>query len=261
MRRVLTGYATSFNRRNKRDGHLFQNRFKSTVVDEERYFLGLVRYIHLNPLRARMVEDLNALGMFSWSGHSVLMGKKKLGVQDVDAVLGRFGGTTREARRELLNFMGAPEAKGEQKTFKGGGLVRSAGGIDALQEMAAKEKWAHDERILGSGEFVEAVLQRAAPEVPIVHGSPEKRVAQLEKLVAAVSEKSGIQMAELTGGGRRRDLVRLRQAICYVAVRHIGLPATIVGRMLQVSNVSVLSGIEKGETVWTELGMSLADLN
>ncbi len=57
MRRLLTGYAISFNRRHKRHGHLFQNRYKSFLCEEDTYLLELVRYIHLNPLRSGMVQD------------------------------------------------------------------------------------------------------------------------------------------------------------------------------------------------------------
>jgi hypothetical protein len=62
MRSLLTGYAGAFNRRYRRSGHVFQNRYKSVVCDEEVYFLELVRYLHLNPLRARTVADLEGLG-------------------------------------------------------------------------------------------------------------------------------------------------------------------------------------------------------
>ena len=75
MRRLMTGYAVTFNLRHRRAGHLFQNRYKSVVCEEDTYLLELTRYIHLNPLRARLVEDLNALDKYPWSGHSVLMGK------------------------------------------------------------------------------------------------------------------------------------------------------------------------------------------
>jgi putative transposase len=151
MRRLLTAYATSFNRRHKRDGHLFQNRFKSTVVDEERYFLALVRYIHLNPLRARILENMDTLKSYPWCGHSVLMGKSKLACMDTDAVLGRFGAKAGAARRELIKFMTAEDAGKEGRIFKGGGLVRSAGRMKALREISQKERWAYDERILGTG--------------------------------------------------------------------------------------------------------------
>jgi REP element-mobilizing transposase RayT len=60
MRRFLTGYAVSYNLRHRRHGHLFQNRYKSIVCDGERYFTELVRYIHLNPLRVKLVADLKA---------------------------------------------------------------------------------------------------------------------------------------------------------------------------------------------------------
>ena len=62
MRSVLTGYAMYFNRRNRRHGHLFQNRYKSIIVDDEQYFAALARYIHLNPVRVRLVESVDALG-------------------------------------------------------------------------------------------------------------------------------------------------------------------------------------------------------
>ena len=64
MRRVLTGYAGAFNRRHHRHGYLFQNRYKSILCQDEPYLLELVRYIHLNPLRAKIVPDLAALDRY-----------------------------------------------------------------------------------------------------------------------------------------------------------------------------------------------------
>jgi len=83
MRRLLTGYAMSYNRRHQRHGHLFQNRYKSILCQEDTYLLELVRYIHLNPLRAGIVEDLRALDRFHFAGHSVIMGKRMNSWQDV----------------------------------------------------------------------------------------------------------------------------------------------------------------------------------
>jgi putative transposase len=76
MRRLLTGYAVSFNRRHRRYGHLFQNRFKSILCQEDLYLKELVGYIHLNPLRARLVAELKELAKYPYAGHSVLMGKQ-----------------------------------------------------------------------------------------------------------------------------------------------------------------------------------------
>ena len=75
MRRLLTGYAVTYNLRHSRHGHLFQNRYHSIVCDEDVYFQELVRYIHLNPLRATLVEDLSDLDRYPWRGHLVVKGK------------------------------------------------------------------------------------------------------------------------------------------------------------------------------------------
>ena len=58
VQRVNVSYAAYFNRKRRRRGHLFQGRFKSILVDADEYLKHLSRYIHLNPLRAKMVEQL-----------------------------------------------------------------------------------------------------------------------------------------------------------------------------------------------------------
>ena len=77
MRRLMTGYAVTFNHRHRRAGHLFQNRYKSVVCEEDPYLLELIRYIHLNPLRAGLVNDLKELDKYLWSGHSAILGRRK----------------------------------------------------------------------------------------------------------------------------------------------------------------------------------------
>ena len=69
MRRLLTGYVVSFNRRHKRHGQLFQNRYKSIICQEDIYLKELVRYIHLNPLRAKVVSDISDFNKYDYSGH------------------------------------------------------------------------------------------------------------------------------------------------------------------------------------------------
>ena len=76
MQRWVGSDASAFNRRYARAGHLFQNRFKSIVVDEEQYLLELVRYIHLNPVRARLPVSMEELDSYPWTGHAVLLGRR-----------------------------------------------------------------------------------------------------------------------------------------------------------------------------------------
>ncbi|MFH1380151.1 MAG: transposase [bacterium] len=65
MRSLLTGYALYFNNRHRRSGHLFQNRYKSTLCDGDAYLKALVRYIHLNPIKANLVKNIDTLDNFS----------------------------------------------------------------------------------------------------------------------------------------------------------------------------------------------------
>ena len=99
MRRLLTGYVGRFNRRHKRYGPLFQNRFKSIVCQEDAYLQELVRYIHLNPLRAGIVSDLKGLNSYQYCGHGVLMGKMACEWQETGYVLGYFGKRILDARK------------------------------------------------------------------------------------------------------------------------------------------------------------------
>ncbi len=111
MSRILTGYAVSFNRRYKRSGHLFQYRFKSILVEEEPYLLQLVRYIHLNPLRGSVVNTVEDLDKYLWSGHAVLLGLVTCSWQDCEYILTRFGGTITAAREAYRSFVAAGVAE------------------------------------------------------------------------------------------------------------------------------------------------------
>ncbi len=120
MRSLLPGYVGSFNQRHRRSGHLLHNRYKSIVCEEEPYFLELVRYIHLNPLRARIVRNLRELARYPYSGHTALVGKGKYRWQDTGAVLGQFGANLRGARRKYEIFVADGVSQGRRAELQGG---------------------------------------------------------------------------------------------------------------------------------------------
>ena len=119
MKRLLTSYAQYFNRRHKRCGHLFQNRYKSILCEEEPYFLELLRYIHLNPLRGGILTELEILKTYQYSGHSTLMGTMSYEWQDQDCVLNCFGKRSSAARREYEKFVGAGIHQGHRNDLVG----------------------------------------------------------------------------------------------------------------------------------------------
>ncbi len=128
MRRLLTGYAVSFNRRHRRHGHLFQNRYKSILCQEDVYLKELIRHIHLNPLRAKIVVDLKQLDTYAFCGHSALMCKVKRSWQEVNEVLAWFAPKRRQAKKRYRSFLEKGIQLGRRKDLTGGGLLRSAGG-------------------------------------------------------------------------------------------------------------------------------------
>ena len=249
MRRLLTGYAQQFNRRHRRHGHLFQNRYKSFLCQEDAYLLELVRYIHLNPLRANVVRDLKALGRYEWGGHSVLMGQVQCEWQDTDYVLRLFDKNVAGARKAYTAFVARGQHQGRQPNLVGGGLIRSLGGWAALkghQNDGTRIKG--DERILGDSDFVEKVLKQANEELAqrtLLQASGPK-LAQLIKKVATFYQ---IDDAELKTASKARQVSLARSILCYLAVRKLLFSCAEVARVLQISPSAVSKAVTKGHAL------------
>ena len=131
MRRFLTGYAQAYNRRHQRHGHLFQNRYKSIECEEDRYFVELLRYIHLNPLRARLVRTLSELERYPWSGHGVVLGEVAGSWQEREWVLSWFGKTADSAIQAYREFVAEGVGQERRPELVGGGQSAEAGGEDS----------------------------------------------------------------------------------------------------------------------------------
>jgi REP-associated tyrosine transposase len=268
MRRLLTGYATAFNLRHKRSGHLLQNRYWSKVVDEEAYFLGLIRYIHLNPVRARLVSSVEALSSYKWTGHAALMGKADYKFQDTNEVLSRFGKRVSKSRQGLVEFMSSPEAKDERWIFQGGGLVRSMGHKPTIEEAisrkqkskSSQERQSYDERILGDGKFVEAVLEHQEEKVLVPNSSQAQRDRQIQELIKIVAEHAALDVSELVGRGKRKAIAQVRWAIAWIAMRKLGMTATDIGRAFKMDPTSFGKRASRGEKVLADLGIEVNDV-
>src|SRR5512139_2132182 len=153
----------AFNRRYHRGGHLFHNRYKSSVVEDDPYLLELVRYLHLNPLRAELVAEVRTLERFPWTGHSALLGRVARPWQDTTTILGQFGPTRARAIRAYRAFVAEGIPHGRRPDLQGGGLLRSHGGWAAVAALRrGREAYQGDERILGSSAFVEGYRRAAA---------------------------------------------------------------------------------------------------
>ncbi|MGB5750189.1 MAG: transposase [Desulfobacterales bacterium] len=245
MRRLLTGYAVSYNRRHRRWGHLFQNRYKSIVCDEDAYFTELVRYIHLNPLRARLVKSISELDRYRWSGHGVLMGKIKNDWQDRNYVLKWFGQKQGGAKTAYRNYIKKGMDQGRRPELVGGGLIRSLGGWSAVKALRRSgERELSDDRILGSGDFVEQIIKEA--ETKIKYQLPDLEQSQrIDELIIELCENEKVSIEEIKGGSRRREASRVRARIAIGLVKTHGVALAEVARHLGVSTSAVSKIIKR----------------
>jgi REP element-mobilizing transposase RayT len=239
MRKLLTGYAINFNLRYRRRGHLFQNRYKSIVCEDDPYLLELTRYIHLNALRAGLVEDLKALGGYPWTGHSAIMGKVKRPWQDTQTVLGYFGRFRKEAISRYEDFVWQGVGQGRRPELVGGGLVRSAGGWSEVLSLRHKGmRMASDERILGGGSFVERLMEEAQEREKETLRL-RRQVRGLGDLAKELADAEGITLERLRSGDRTRRVSRARRLFCRTVVEGMGYPAAEVARYLGITTSGV----------------------
>ncbi len=254
MRRLLTGYAQQFNRRHKRHGQLFQNRYKSILCEEDPYLLELVRYIHLNPVRAGLAKDLRQLRSYRYSGHAVIVDTMRHEWQDRDYVLGFFGKTEGQARRNYVSFVAKGVKLARRPDLVGGGLIRSAGGWSALKaNRLVGIRMKGDERILGSGEFVEEVLERADEELE-QSTRLRSQGLDLETLVVRVADYYSIDINDLTTGSRERAIVRARSVFCFLAVRKLKVSGTEVALKMNITQSAVSKSVIRGQSMLREEG-------
>ena len=238
MRKLLTGYVVNFNLRHKRYGHLFQNRYKSIVCEEDPYLLELTRYIHLNPLRVGIVGDMKELNRYRWTGHSAIMGRVKRDWQDIEAVLAYFG-KGRKAVEKYEQYVREGISYGRRPELVGGGLIRTLGGWSQVVSFRRKGiKIASDERILGGNEFIQRLMSEAEKrEKETLRLS--RKVPDLSTLERGIVKGEEIETSELHSGIRKRAIVRVRRIFCQLAIGKMGYSGAEVARFLGVTTSAV----------------------
>ena len=259
MRRLLTGYAGYFNRRHRRHGHLFQNRYKSILCQEESYFRELVRYIHLNPLRAKLVEEIKALDKYPYSGHSAVLGSVRRDWQQVDYLLAFFGKTKSAARRAYLHFVKKGVSQGRRHELTGGGLVRSLGGWTAFRALSGSSvRIKGDERTLGDSDFVETVLREADEQLERRY-QLQTRGFDLEQVAERVAQVLDIPLEIVWEKSRRPQVAVARSLLCYWASKELGMSMTNLAKRLNLTQPAISIAARRGEKIAVENQYMLID--
>ncbi|ABA89032.1 transposase of ISPca5, Y1_Tnp domain-containing [Syntrophotalea carbinolica DSM 2380] len=239
MRRLLTGYAVYFNLRHNRSGHLFQNRYKSIVCEEETYFLELIRYIHLNPLRAGLVSDLDELERYPWCGHQAILGNAHVSGHSVEAVLAHFGRQMDLSRDLYRRFVADGSGMGDQPHLVGKLSKRQESQTDAV---------VFDNRVLGSSGFIETLSEQND-----LKGRLQDRKS-LEELQRIIEDFFRVKPGGLGQRGRQDTISSARAVYCFLAVAKLRYSGVEVGKRLGICGSSVSRAARRGKELFQSKG-------
>lgn len=179
MQNLCSRYTRWVNWRLNRIGHLFHGRYKAVIIEADSYLTQLVGYIHLNPVRARMVERCED---YEWSSHRTYVGASLIPWLTTQTVLSQFSEITDVARRLFQDFVAANSGEGHRAEFHG------ANGFDS--------------RIFGEDRFVDEVLYKA-------EARPLKK-ADIHFVLATVGKLYEIEIEDLSKPGQDRRLSEAR---------------------------------------------------
>jgi len=221
MQGLHQSYTQGYNRRYGAVGHVFQGRYQAILCDRDTYLLALVRYIHLNPVRAGLVSDPEA---YPWSGHREYCGPPSTGLLDCDVVLRMLSSRRGVARKQYQAFVHADLEAGSRPEYY---RVR-------------------DQRILGDDDFMSQVeAQQSERDRP---AAPRRTAAEL---LAVVARATGVPPARIAGRDRAVETVRARrlflQAGAVAAVPGRDLARTVGRDPAFVSRATRMSGEERSQ--------------
>jgi REP element-mobilizing transposase RayT len=241
MRPVNSRYAKYFNKKCRRRGYLFQGRYKSIITQDQGYLEELIRYVHLNPVRAGICRNIKELETYQWCGHSVLTGRKRCSFQTTDTVLRRFGQTDKSARSQYIKFI-----QDGMKTEDGGRIAKLIRECNRGVERESRPGcW-----VIGDREFVVAALKKNERRLRIK--STVRDRWSIEKVLKAVADEHNLKSSDLMRRSRLSAVSRCRKTFAYICCDVLGFSVEDVAAFLRISGPAVSWAKEKGRGLVTE---------
>jgi REP element-mobilizing transposase RayT len=188
MRFLASRYARFLNRKTQRPGHLFERRYRAILVQKDEYLIELLRYIHLNPVRATMVVDP---ADYQWSSHNAYLRLTHMDWLTVDHLAAVFGTGVQNARLAYINFMT------DQPSDATLHLLRN--GVP------------DDDRLLGDDEWVKSLLGNS---------NSIDRYRNLDDIVHDACQRHEVTEIMLASRSRSRRNSCVRAEIALAAVEH-----------------------------------------
>jgi putative transposase len=219
MQRLQSAYTGYFNRKHKKVGHLFQGRYKGILVDRDAYLLELIRYIHLNPIRAKLERKV---GVYPWTGHSQYLGtaKENLARVEVEKVLPMFAKTVKQAGKAYQQFVLEGISQGHREDLydlRGGHML---GGEDFEAHIHEK-----------------VLKRKAEPRL--------KLKVTISRIWEALKEREKLK-EEPTGWKRSRWMAEA----AYLAIEGRGETQTKVAEFFKVEPTTINKGMKRLREEW-----------
>lgn len=232
MQGLQQSYTMYFHKKYKTVGHLFQGRYKAILCHKETYLLRLLRYIHLNPVRKKIVkypED------YLWNSHRNYLGLANQHFVNKEFILKMFSENDSAAVKLYSQFIQEDLNEGHQ---------------DKYYEVI-------DQRILGDSEFVEEINKitenRGEEKNKIKDRAPKKflltKATSLPEILNVVSEITSISSISITGCSRDRCVAYGRALVVFVAARYAGIKHKVIAEFLNKDASSITCMIRKIEGI------------
>lgn len=209
MQNLTFRYTKWLNWRLNRVGHIFQGRYKAILIDVDSYFLELVAYIHLNPVRAGMVakpED------YEWSSHRAYCGVEKIPWLNQDYLLSLFSADYIHACRLYSDYVLERHSDGHREEFYG--------------------KMSLDSRVMGQDSFVEEILSQT--------GDIQVSKPTVENVIEMVTKIYGLKEEDLASNGQKRLPSEARSMVAWAVIKFTNASLTELAKRMN-RDVSTLS--------------------
>jgi REP-associated tyrosine transposase len=215
MQGLQQSYTAYFNKKYRLRGHCFQGRYKAILCDQDAYLLTLVRYLHLNPVRSRLVR---LPGRWRWSSHGAYLGSVAAGWVAADRVLGQFGRDRAKARGAYQRFLAEGVPEGHRKD---------------LYEII-------EQRYLGGEAFIEVTERNARhrPDRPRIRPS-------LDECIRAVCDVLAVPPESLGSQDRSGNLPTARALLAYVCREDAGIPYAKVAKVVNRAQVTLSLQVQR----------------
>lgn len=233
-------YAQYFRKKSGTRGYLFQDRYRSIVTQDQNYIEEMVRYIHLNPLRAGICQTVTQLDTYPWTGHGVIVGKRVWKIQNTADILKRFNSDHTLAIERY-------------RTFLKDGLQRELKVYDTVRNANSQSENVHHTGcwVIGNKEFVtNAIAADNVKRTRLARYAQEG--IRINDIVERISRQYGLTSTELMKRGKNNLISRARKVSAYTLHRIYGIAVIEIARYFAISSPAVSVMISEGEKIIRE---------